>query len=61
MKNSMLKKFGSHNMTVLNPNLCYNDVCYKGTALYINYLGKEQTYSTKRVENIQVSVIVKHK
>ena len=22
-------------MTVLYPNLCYNDVCYKGTVLYI--------------------------
>ena len=21
------KKFGSHNMTVLYPNLCYNEVC----------------------------------
>ena len=28
-----VKKFGSHNMTVLYPNLCYNEpheVCYKG-------------------------------
>ena len=24
----------SHNMTVLYPNLCYNKVCYKWTALY---------------------------
>ena len=23
-----------HNMTVLYPNLCYNEMCYKGTALY---------------------------
>ena len=23
-------------MTVLYPNLCYNEVCYKGTALYQN-------------------------
>ena len=23
-------------MTVLYPNLCYNKVCYKGTALYCN-------------------------
>ena len=22
-------------MTVLYPNLCYNEVCYKGTALYL--------------------------
>ena len=29
------KKFGSHNMTLLYPNLCYNEVCYKGTALYM--------------------------
>ena len=31
--NSMAKKFGSHNMTVLYPNPCYNEVCYKGIAL----------------------------
>ena len=24
----------SYNMTVLYPNPCYNEVCYKGTALY---------------------------
>ena len=29
------KKIGSHSMTVLYPNLCYNEVCYKGTALYL--------------------------
>ena len=28
------KKIGCHNMTVLYPNPCYNEVCYKGTALY---------------------------
>ena len=28
------KKFGSHNMTVLYSNPCFNEVCYKGTALY---------------------------
>ena len=28
------KKFGSHNMTMLYPNPCYNEVCFKGTALY---------------------------
>ena len=22
-------------MTVLYPNLCYNEVCYKGTALHV--------------------------
>ena len=35
------KKFGSHNMTVLYPNLCYNKVCYKGSALYydLSYCG----------------------
>ena len=30
------KKSGSHNMTVLYPNSCYNEVCYTGTALYFN-------------------------
>ena len=25
------KKNGSHDMTVLHPNLCYNEMCYKGT------------------------------
>ena len=33
--NSWLQKFGSHNnIAMLYPNLCYNNVCYKGTALY---------------------------
>ena len=27
------KNFRSH-MTMLYPNLCYNEVCYKGTVLY---------------------------
>ena len=33
--NSMVKKFGSQNMTYIHyyPNLCYNELCYKGTAL----------------------------
>ena len=31
--NSMVKKIGSHNMTMLNQNMGYNKVCYKGTAL----------------------------
>ena len=26
--------FGSHSMAVLYPNLCNNEVCYKGTVLY---------------------------
>ena len=29
-------KNGSHNMNVLYPNPCYNEVCYKGTAIYYN-------------------------
>ena len=30
-------------MTVLYPNLCYNEVCYKGTALYVQvYVKYEQ-------------------
>ena len=28
------KTFGSHTMTVLYPNQCYNEVCYKGTTQY---------------------------
>ena len=28
------KKMRGHNITMLYPNLCYNEVCYKGTALY---------------------------
>ena len=27
-------KYVSHNMAMLYPNPCYNEVCYKGTALY---------------------------
>ena len=30
------KKLGSQNMSVLHPNSCYNEVCYKGTALYLS-------------------------
>ena len=29
------KKCGSHNITLLYPNLCDNEVCCKGTALYV--------------------------
>ena len=29
------KKFESHNMTMLYPNLCYNKACYKKTALIV--------------------------
>ena len=28
------EKFGCHSMTMLYPNPCYINVCYKGTALY---------------------------
>ena len=30
------KKFGSHSMTVLYLNQCYNEMYYKGTALYLS-------------------------
>ena len=30
-----VKKFGSHNMTVLYRNTCYYEVCYKWTELYL--------------------------
>ena len=33
--NSKLKISGSHEMTMLYSNLCYNEVCYIGTALYL--------------------------
>ena len=29
------KKFGRHNMNVFYPNVSYNKVCYKGSALYL--------------------------
>ena len=32
------KTFGSHNMTLLYPNPCYNVLCYKGTTLYLHYI-----------------------
>ena len=31
----MVKKFGSHITTVLYPNPCYKELCYKETALYL--------------------------
>ena len=33
----MVEKLESLNMSVLIPNLCYNKVCYKGAALYMNW------------------------
>ena len=30
------KKFRSHNITVLYPNQCYNEVSYKGNVLYLS-------------------------
>ena len=33
VENSMVKKIESHNMIVLYPNPCYDEVCYKGNAL----------------------------
>ena len=35
LENIMVKKLRSHNMNVLNSNLCYNKVCYKGTAQHL--------------------------
>ena len=32
LSNSMVKKFGNHNMAMLYTNPCDNKVCYKGTA-----------------------------
>ena len=32
------KKFGSHNMIMLCPNLCYNAVCYKGDSTVYIYI-----------------------
>ena len=29
------KNFGSHNITILNPNLCYKEMHYKETVLYM--------------------------
>ena len=31
--NSMVIKFWNHKITGLYTNLCYNEMCYKGTAL----------------------------
>ena len=33
-----VKIFGNHNMPVLFSNLCYNEVCYKGTACIKQFL-----------------------
>ena len=32
------KKLRSHNITVLYPNQCYNEVSYKGTVLYLSLI-----------------------
>ena len=39
------KKNGSHNMTPLYPNLCYNEVCYKGNVLYFAVVYVNFSYS----------------
>ena len=59
----MVKKFKSHNMPVLYPNMCYNEVFYKGTELYFIALRLKNIvprcfYFITRVENLffQVSV-----
>ena len=31
----MVKKIENHSLTGSYPNLCYNEVCYKGTAFYL--------------------------
>ena len=33
LQNMMVKRFGSHKMTISYPNICYNEMCYKGIAL----------------------------
>ena len=35
LNNSMVKIYGSYNMATLYPSLCYNEVCYKGSAPYM--------------------------
>ena len=35
--NSMVKKIGNHNMTLLYPNPCYKEPYYKGTILYNSF------------------------
>ena len=44
-------KNGSHNMTMLYPNLCYNEVCYKGTALFLISLCLTSLYPVCSVVN----------
>ena len=36
-ENSLVKKIRSYNMTALYTNLCYKDVCLKGTALDLKF------------------------
>ena len=35
ISNTLVKIFRRHNMTVLFPNPCFKEVCFKGTALYL--------------------------
>ena len=37
----LCKNFGSHSMTLLYPNLFYNKVCYKVSALYTYIAGSK--------------------
>ena len=52
--NSFVKFQVKHNMTVLYPNLCSNEVCYKGTALYFVCLHRnlEDRYQYLLVVNL---------
>ena len=41
-------------MTVLHPNPCYNEVCYKGTALYLSRALSYSVVCTYRQESVIV-------
>ena len=38
LKDNMVKKFGSRNMTVLYPNLCYNKAIDKEACTILNFI-----------------------
>ena len=49
-------KFNGKKMSIIYPNLCYNDVAYKGTAMYIFFLQNHEYDLTLLTTNLIVEI-----
>ena len=57
----MFKMFGSHSTPVLYPNLCYNNVCYKGSALnphVFTGISKTKTKRKQKKKQLDIALIL---